>query len=52
MSGGNYRIWVRAAYLQRLICLLIEAYTFEEIQVTKALVEYRGIPCGITWEHW
>lgn len=46
-EAGNIE---RAAYLQRLICLLFEAYTFEEIQVTKALVEYRGIPCGITWE--
>ena len=40
----------RAAYLQRLVCRLLEAYNFEEIQVTKALVEYRGIPCGTTWD--
>ncbi len=46
-DAGNI---ARAGHLQRLICLVIEAYTFEEIQVTKALVEYRGIPCGITWD--
>lgn len=46
-EAGNI---ARAGYLQRLICLLYEAYTFEEMQVTKTLVEYRGIPCGITWD--
>jgi dihydrodipicolinate synthase/N-acetylneuraminate lyase len=40
----------RAAYLQRLVCDLIMAYTYEEIPATKALVEYRGVVCGQTWE--
>lgn len=40
----------RAAEIQRLVCALIEAYTCEEIAATKALVAYRGVPCGNTWE--
>ena len=40
----------RAAEIQRLVCELINEYRGEEIACTKALVEYRGIPCGNTWE--
>jgi len=46
-AAGNIK---RAAYLQRLICELYNAYTCEEIQATKALVRYRGVECGQTWE--
>jgi N-acetylneuraminate lyase len=40
----------RAAQLQRLVCELINAYTGDEIPCTKALLEYRGLKCGDTWE--
>ena len=40
----------RGAEIQRLVCELIAAYVGEEIACTKALVEYRGIPCGHPWE--
>ncbi len=46
-EAGNL---ARAAELQRLVCELIHAYGGEEIATTKALVEYRGIPCGQAWE--
>jgi dihydrodipicolinate synthase/N-acetylneuraminate lyase len=46
-QSGNIR---RAAELQRLVCELINAYTGDEIPCTKALVEYRGMKCGDTWE--
>lgn len=46
-QAGNIR---RAAKLQRLVCELISAYTDDEIPCTKALVEYRGLKCGDTWE--
>ena len=46
-EAGNIK---RAAEIQRLVCELIGAYTGEEIACTKALVEYRGIPCGDPWE--
>jgi len=46
-EAGNI---ARAAELQRLVCELIAAYGAEEIACTKALVEYRGIPCGDPWE--
>jgi len=40
----------RAGELQRLVCELYNAYRYEEIAATKALVEYRGIPCGQPWQ--
>jgi len=46
-EAGNIK---RAAYLQRLICELINAYMDCEMPATKALVAYRGVPCGTTWE--
>lgn len=45
--AGNIK---RAAELQRLVCELINAYNGDEIPCTKALVEYRGLKCGDTWE--
>jgi dihydrodipicolinate synthase/N-acetylneuraminate lyase len=45
--SGNIK---RAAALQRLVCEIINAYTGDEIPCTKALVEYRGLRCGDTWE--
>jgi len=46
-EAGNLR---RAAKIQRLVCELYHAYGGrEEMACTKALVEYRGIPCGDPW---
>jgi len=47
-EAGNLK---RAAQIQRLACELFNAYGGrEEMACTKALVEYRGIPCGVPWE--
>lgn len=46
-EAGNIK---RAAYLQRLVCEVIGPYIADEIPATKALLEYRGVPCGDSWE--
>ena len=46
-EAGNIE---RAAYLQRLVCEVIGPYIVDEIPATKALLEYRGVPCGDSWE--
>ena len=46
-EAGNIE---RAGYLQRLVCEVIGPYIEDEIPATKALLEYRGVPCGDSWE--
>jgi dihydrodipicolinate synthase/N-acetylneuraminate lyase len=46
-EGGDIK---RAAWLQRLVCALLEVYMVDEIPATKALLSHRGVLCGQTWE--
>jgi len=46
-EAGNIE---RAGYLQRLLCEVIGPYIVDEIPATKALLGYRGVPCGDSWE--